>query len=170
MAPAHPVAALYADHHPWLHAWLHRKLGCSHRAADFAHDTFLRLLAQGRQAVPVASLRAPRAYLTTIAHGLVVNHWRRLEIERAWLDTLANRPAALAPSPEERALLLETLCELDALLDRLNPRARQAFLLAQLDGLSYGQIARQLGVSDRMVKKYMAQAMLHCLRSGLMPS
>jgi RNA polymerase sigma-70 factor (ECF subfamily) len=42
-------------------------------------------------------------------------------------------------------------------------RARQAFLLAQLDGLTYAQIAGQLDVSERMVKKYMAQAMLQCM-------
>lgn len=49
------------------------------------------------------------------------------------------------------------------MLDTLSPRARQAFLLAQLDGLTYAQIAGQLDVSERMVKKYMAQAMLQCM-------
>jgi RNA polymerase sigma-70 factor (ECF subfamily) len=78
-------------------------------------------------------------------------------------------PEASAPSPETRAVLFEALCELDALLDRLSPRARSAFLLAQLDGLTYREIAARLGVSERMVKKYMAQAMLHCLMSGLQP-
>lgn len=170
MSAAHPVAELYADHHRWLHAWLRNKLGCTHKAADFAHDTFLRLLAQPRQPSPAEALREPRAYLVTIAHGLVVNHWRRQEIERAYLETLASQPQAVAPSPETRALLLEALCELDALLDRLNPKARSAFLMAQLDGLSYHDIACRLGVSERMVKKYMAQAMLHCLQSGWMPS
>lgn len=157
------IVELYADHHGWLQGWLRRKLGCSHQAADLAQDTFLRVLSR----IDRPALREPRAYLTTIAHGLLVNHWRRLEVERAWLDTLALQPAALAPSAEARALLLEALCELDALLDRLNPKARSAFLLAQLDGLGYGEIATRLGVSERMVKKYMAQAMLHCLQSGI---
>ena len=97
-------------------------------------------------------------------------HGRRLEIERAYLETLASQPDASIPSPEQRAIVLETLCELDALLDRLNPRAREAFLLARLDGLTYLEIGRRLGVSDRMVMKYMAQAMLHCLQAGLLPS
>ncbi|WP_049019952.1 sigma factor, partial [Burkholderia cenocepacia] len=39
------IDALYADHHAWLRGWLSRKLGCAHRAADLAHDTFVRLLA-----------------------------------------------------------------------------------------------------------------------------
>ncbi|MGL9735318.1 MAG: sigma factor-like helix-turn-helix DNA-binding protein [Symbiopectobacterium sp.] len=32
-----------------------------------------------------------------------------------------------------------------------------------IDGLTYQQVADRLGVSDRMVKKYMAQAMFACL-------
>ena len=154
------LSALYRDHHGWLQGWLRGKLGNTFDAADLTHDTFERLLSR----LDRPAVREPRAYLTTIAHGLVVNHWRRLEIERAWLDTLAAVPEQLAQSPEERALLLETLCEIDAMLDRLNPKARSAFLMAQLDGLTYGKIALRIGVSERMVKKYMAQAMLHCLQ------
>lgn len=141
------VEVLYADDHGWLQGWLRRKLGNSFDAADLTHDTFLRLLGK-REA---AGLREPRAYLRTIAHGLVVNHWRRQEIERAWLETLATAPEASFPSPETRASLLEALCELDALLDRLNPKARSAFLLAQLDGLTYGEIAVRLQVEPPRV-------------------
>lgn len=150
---------LYSTHHGWLYSWLWRKLGSREDAAELAHDAFVRLLS----AKPAEPLTEPRAYLTTVAHGLVVNHWRKLTLERAYLAALAARPEMLAPSPEERALVIETLCQIDAMLERLPAKARQAFLLAQLDGLTYAQIAEQLGVSDRMIKKYMAQAMLQCM-------
>lgn len=153
------IATLYADHHRWLQSWLRGKLGCAHHAADLAHDTFLRILS----AHPVA-IDEPRAYLTTIARGLLVDHWRRRKLETAWLETLAALPPAAMPSPEARALALEALVKIDALLDALKPRVRAAFLLAQLDGLSYREIGARLGVGERMVKKYMAQAMVHCLR------
>lgn len=158
--PQQEVHALYSDHQGWLQGWLRGRLGNAFDAADLTHDTFERLL----QKLDRPLLRDPRAYLTTIAHGLVVNHWRRLEIERAYLDLLATMPEQMAQSPEERALLLEALCEIDAMLDTLNPKVRSAFLMAQLDGLTYGAIAEHIGVSERMVKKYMAQAMLHCLQ------
>ncbi|WJN57561.1 hypothetical protein OH686_02360 [Pseudomonas sp. SO81] len=58
---------------------------------------------------------------------------------------------------------MATLLQIDAMLRRLPGKVRDAFLMAQLDGLTYAQIAVKLGVSERMVKKYMAQAMLHCL-------
>ena len=69
----------------------------------------------------------------------------------------------LAISPEERQIILDTLLAIDALLNTLPFKVRRAFLLSRLDGLSYREIAAELGVSERMVKKYMAQAMLHCL-------
>ena len=153
------VDAIYRAHHGWLLGWFRRRLGGASCAADLAHDTFVRLMVS-RDA---EALDTPRAFLRTLAHGVVVNHWRRQDIERAWLESLAALPAPMAPSPEDRLMALEALCRIDAMLDRLNPKARTAFLLSQLDGLPYAAIAEQLAVSERMVKKYMAQAMLQCL-------
>ncbi|WP_295460328.1 sigma-70 family RNA polymerase sigma factor [uncultured Pseudomonas sp.] len=154
------IRTLYLDHHGWLRERLQRRLGCLGQAADLAQDTFVRLLAREGE---LERLREPRAFLATVAQGLLANHWRRQALERAYLEALAARPEEVQPSPEDQALILETLTELDALLDRLPARVRQAFLLAQLEGLTYAVIAQRLGVSERMVKKYMAQAMLHCL-------
>lgn len=158
------LGRLYGEHHGWLLSWLRYKLGSSHTsshlAADLAHDTFLRVLAS-RAAL---GLRQPRAYLSTIAHGLVVNHWRRQDVERAYLELLATVP--LAPSPEERLLVLEALQQADAMLARLSHKARRAFLMHQIDGSTFADIAVALGVSDRMVRKYVAQAMFACLSAA----
>ncbi|THF64735.1 sigma-70 family RNA polymerase sigma factor [Pseudothauera nasutitermitis] len=159
-ARAGTLADLYRQHHGWLLGWLRARLGCPHNAADLAHDTFVRLLGNRRQ---VEQLAEPRAYLTTIARGLVVDHWRRRDIEQAWLQAVAQLPEALAPSPETRVLVIEALLRIDAMLDGLRPKVREAFLLSQLDGLGYREIGERLGVSERMIKKYMAQAMLACM-------
>jgi RNA polymerase sigma factor (sigma-70 family) len=159
------VGLLYSDHHGWLHGWLRRKLGCTHQAADLAQDTFVRLLLK-RDALAPGEIREPRAYLTTVASGLLSNHHRRQKLEQAWIETLAVLPEPLAPSAETQAILLETLVEIDRLLDTLRPKVREAFLLSQLDGLTYRQVGERLGVGERMVKKYMAQAMLCCLQAG----
>lgn len=150
----------YADHHGWLNGWLRRQLGCSQRAADLAQDTFVRVLSKDDD---MATIREPRAYLHTIAKGLLINHWRRRQIEQAYLDALALQLEPVAPSPESQALIVETLLRIDAMLAQLPTRVRSAFLMSQLHGMTYAAIATELGVSERMVKKYMAQAMLHCL-------
>lgn len=173
------VHALYSHHHGWLQGWLRRKLGDAHHAADLAQDTFVRVLTatHGRAAnetgqeensatapLRLDTLREPRAYLTAVAHGLMVNHLRRRDLERAYLEALAHQSEPVVPSPETRALVIETLMEIDAMLDGLSAKARQAFLLSQLEGLTYADIAQRLGVSVSMVRKYMLQAVTHCLR------
>lgn len=56
-------------------------------------------------------------------------------------------PEELAPSLEQRLIILETLHEIDALLADLSELVRRAFLLSQVDGLTYPVIAEMLGVS-----------------------
>jgi len=151
---------LYVEHQGWLNGWLRRQLGCSQNAADLAQDTFVRLMGKDQD---LAVIREPRAYLHTIAKGLLINHWRRRQVEQAYLDALALQPEAVAPSPESQALIVETLLRIEAMLARLPSKVRAAFLMSQLHGMKYAAIGAELGVSERMVKKYMAQAMLHCL-------
>ncbi|VVE68975.1 RNA polymerase subunit sigma [Pandoraea anapnoica] len=158
------VEMLYSHHHSWLKGWLHRRLGSAEQAADIAHDTFVRLL--GSERVP-ASFDEPRAYLTTVAQNLVSNHWRRQKLERAYLEALAQVPRDVEWSPETRAIMLETLLELDRLLDGLPTIVRQAFLYSQLDGQTHAQIAATLGISIPTVKRYLAKALQRCYFADL---
>lgn len=154
------IAGIYSSHHGWLLRWLRGKLPCADQAADLAHDTFVRLLAAPHAMPP---LREPRAYLTTVAQRLLIDHYRRLSLERAWLEALAQQPELLVQSPEERLLILDTLQRIDAMLAGLPDVVRGAFLMAHIDGLGYADIAQQLGVSERSVKRYMAQAFEQCI-------
>ncbi|ARP81856.1 RNA polymerase subunit sigma [Bordetella genomosp. 8] len=154
------LRVLYEDNHDWLCLWLRRRLDCGDEAADLAHDTFLRLL---RKPEDMPGLREPRAYLTTIARGLLNDHWRRRSLERAWLEAVAALPAEATVSPEALLSMRQALHQLDALLAGLAPQARNVFVLSQLEGLSYARIAARLGISERTVKRYMAQGFELCL-------
>lgn len=160
------VHTLYVAHHGWLQSWLRRRLGHAGDAADLAQDTFVRILAAPaamREKEADWQLREPRAYLTVVAKRLLANLHRRRALEQSYLDALALMPEPLAPSPEQQAIILETLQDIDAMLDGLAPPVRAAFLLAQLEGLGYAEIATRLGLSERTVKRYMAQAMARCI-------
>lgn len=155
------VRDLYSAHHGWLQSWLRHKLGSSFDAADVAQDTFLRVLLK-RGAEVQEGIRAPRAFLATIAHGLVVEHWRRRALEQAWLEVLARLPEPQAPPPETQLMFLQTLISIDAMLDGLKPNVRNAFLWAQLDGMTCPQIAKELEVSLSTVERYIATALRRC--------
>ena len=166
-ADANTVDSLYRDHHSWLIKRLQRKLACSHQAADFAQDTFVRILSCNETNNRVAAIREPRSYLTTIANRVLIDHFRRAAIEKAYLEALALQPESLAISSEQQVLLLESLQELDNMLHGLGTKIRRAFLLSQLYGKPYADIAVELGVSESSVKKYMAKAIASCLQYAL---
>ncbi|WP_300727731.1 sigma-70 family RNA polymerase sigma factor [Pseudomonas sp.] len=154
------VSDLYIAHHGWIRQWLSKKLGNTSDAAELAHDVFVRLLVQPRT---FTNDSHARAYLSAMSRHVCVDFWRRKQVERAWAEVLSQRPEQHSPSEEHRALVLEALQQLQAMLDRLPGKVAQAFCLAQLEGLNYRQIGERLGVSERTVTKYMAQAMLQCL-------
>jgi RNA polymerase sigma-70 factor (ECF subfamily) len=153
-----PIDRLYQDHCTWLQGWLRSRLGNAWDAADLAHDTYLRLLRHETRPAAEDSKR----YLVQIANGLMIDLFRRRSIESAYLEALACLPEAEAPSEEARLLAVEALLELDRILHGLAPKARQAFLLCKVDGLSYREVAQTLGVSTSSVEKYIAAALLAC--------
>lgn len=158
------ISDLYCEHHGWLFGWLRRKLGCAQNAADLTQDTFARIL-NARETV--ATLREPRAFLSTTARRLIIDQARRKQIENAYLQELALTAEALEgfQSPEQILTTLEALEQIAFILEGMHDKVRQAFVLYYLDGLTQTEIARQLALSDRTVRKYLIQAMLHCSHS-----
>ena len=152
------VQRIYEQHHSWLHGWLNAKLYNACDAADVAHDTFVRILCASN----AAHIREPRDYLATIARGLLIDRYRRRAIELAYQQTLAERPESMVISEEEKALIIETLVAVDKALSELGGRTKRIFILSQLDGLTYQQIAVQLNVSLTTVKKHMVRAFTEC--------
>lgn len=156
---AFTLESLYGAHHGWLKSWLTRRLQSTFDADDIAQDTFLRVMGSET----LSTIRDPRSFLCTISKRVMVDLFRRNALEKAYLEMLALMPERLAPSPEERESQLETLQLIDAMLDGLSGKTREAFLLSQLEGLTYSDIAQKLGVSTSSVKKYVARAVEHCL-------
>ncbi|WP_309136477.1 sigma-70 family RNA polymerase sigma factor [Alcaligenes faecalis] len=149
---------LYCQHRGWLHDWLRRRLGCSHHAADLVHDAYVRVMSSGRIPGPEQA----RPHLKQIAKGLVIDRYRRQQIEQAYLDALAHMPEPTAISPEERALTLEVLLRICAALDGLPGRVQHVFLLSRYEGLTYSAIAQRQGIAVATVRKYMLQATQAC--------
>ncbi|NRN28165.1 ferric citrate uptake sigma factor FecI [Photorhabdus heterorhabditis] len=153
------IESFYGAHHGWLQNWLTRKLQSSFDADDVAQDTFLRVITNDS----LQTIRDPKSFLCTIAKRVMIDLFRRNALEKAYLELLAQQSEALMPSPEIRQCQLETLQQIDQMIDGLSSKTRQAFLLSQLENLTYSDIAARLNVSVSSVKKYMAKATEHCL-------
>lgn len=160
--------ALYCDHHGWLLAWLRRKLGCPHHAADVAQNTFLRVLAARDALNEVAQ---PRAWLTTTAKRLLIDEARRQQVEQAYLAALQLSFADQEgfPSPEQTLAAVQALMQLSAVLQAVSDKARHAFVRHYLDGETHAVVAGELAVSTKMVQKYLAQVLLRARALDLQP-
>jgi len=163
----HAIAQnLYIDHYHWLFSWLRRKLSCPEQAADLVQDTFVRII--GSRDL-LFGMQSPRAFLTATARNLMIDRVRRQQLEAAYLDYLAQMEDIYPSTSVSAEYLYEVLEALDLVaqaLSHLSSKAQQAFILHYLEGERQSDIAIRLGVSDRMVRKYLVQAMTLCCEVG----
>lgn len=151
--------SIYRAHGGWLLGWLTSHARCRTRASDLAQETFCRLMEQ-----PGLRLYAhPRRYLATVARRLLIDDTRRRASERCFLEAFAlHNGGGAQPGADRIAEAVQELAVLAELLGSLPTRVRRAFLMSRVDGLTYAEIALDLGVSSSMVKQYVARAFAHC--------
>jgi RNA polymerase sigma factor (sigma-70 family) len=151
--------AIYRDERPRLLRYFLYKLGNRADADDLANETMTRYLG----AAPTASITTPRAYLTRIATNLLRDRAERGSTKLAQLsvplDEGLNRAAGLDPHRE-----VESRQELErwkAILLQLPARTLEIFLLNRVEGISYREIAAELGLPLWMIQKHMLKAIRH---------
>lgn len=142
-----------------LSFFLHSKLNRD-EAADIIQEIYLRW-----RKLDLSGIKNPRAFLFTIALNLIRDKARRQMLVQAHANTVQqlvqdkaadNDPAQRYDDREQLKCLLQALTQLPE-------NVRHAFLLFRYDGLTHGEIARQLGISNKTVARYIQRASEHCL-------
>lgn len=154
----HAVQRMFQAHQPWLLERLSLRLNNRPDAEDLASETWAQVLVHPRP----HDIRQPRAFLTTVAKRLLFHFWRRRDLERAWLNALAQLPPAMEISEEDRLLLREALERIDEALEGMSLQARTMFVHSQLDGMTYREIAGRMGVSVMTVRRHVAEGIRRC--------
>ena len=151
------IESLFREHNETLLRFLRARLHSEADAREAAQEAYVRLL----QLDDPGQLSFLRAYLFRIAANVATDLLRRRTVQnRVQQDTLFFESDA--PATQERALQArEQLAAVEAALCELPPRCREAFLLSRREGWASGRIAAHLGVSDRMVRLYLARALEH---------
>jgi RNA polymerase sigma factor (sigma-70 family) len=153
------VARLFREHNQALVSFLALRLRSIHEAREVAQEAYVRLLELERRDVSGFL----RSYLFRIASNLAVDRVRKRVTETRFSQTeIFDLFADPTDEPERDLLAKEDLRRLSECLAELPEQARQAFLMFRLDGLSQEDIAARLGVTDRMVRKYITRALIHC--------
>jgi RNA polymerase sigma-70 factor (ECF subfamily) len=151
------VERLFAEHNRALIRFLRTRVRSEHEARDVAQEAYVRLL----QLDQVQTVSFLRAYLFRIALNIATDRIRAEAIRNhAHQDPIFDADV-VEPDPERKSLAREQLRLLDECLEELPPKARLAFLWHRVSEMKVDEIAARLGVSDRMVRKYQVQAVLH---------
>jgi RNA polymerase sigma-70 factor, ECF subfamily len=147
---------LFEQHGLAVQRYLRRLTGESELARDLAQDVYLRVV---RGAHRYDARERERAWLFRIARNVFLDHHK----------TRARRPriAAVEAEPSSPASQ-STRVALDAALGLLDELDRDAFLLGELGGLRYDEIATTLGLTVAGVRSRIYRARL-ALRAALPP-
>ncbi len=154
-----------------LIGWLTKKLNSAADAADIAQDVYIRVY----KFAAVEQIDNPQALLFKTAANLAINELKRRgrvlrrqvrTEDENMADTVEAVPCG-GPTPEEVAGHRQDVIAMMAAIRQLPEKARAAFVKNRFEDKTYADIARELGVSESTVEKYMMDA-LKRLRARLM--
>jgi len=137
----------FETYRPLLFAIAYRMLGSASDAEDIVQEAYLRY-----RATPADQIRAPKAYLSTIVTRLCFDELKSARAAREqyigpWLpEPLLTSAPSLTPlqTIEQRESISMAFL---VLLERLTPQERAVFLLREVFGYRYQEIAEIVGVS-----------------------
>jgi RNA polymerase sigma factor (sigma-70 family) len=157
------VERLFAVHRGALQAFFHRRVRHHADATDLAQEVYVRML----RIRDTGTIRNTEAYLYTVASNLIKEHAaleRRRGIAVDVEDATVQEQLTELATFDSQIDTAQQVKRLRQVLRQLPPKCHAAVVLHYVHGLSYQEIAQQLGISPRRVKKYLRQALGHCRR------
>jgi RNA polymerase sigma-70 factor, ECF subfamily len=142
-----PRTTVYQELRPLLFSIAYRMVGSASDAEDLVQEAFLRYHREQRGGTNIES---PKAWLTTVTTRLAINHLQSARVRReryvgTWLPeplvTDAEPGGAMQPDDTADSLSLAFL----VLLESLGPVERAVFLLREVFGYGYDEVAAVVG-------------------------
>ena len=156
--PDDEVAREFEELRPQLVGAAYRILGSVADAEDAVQETWLRWAAANREEV-----RDPRAYLLTAATRQALNRVRQQQNRREdYIGPWLPEPVATDRGPAESVELADSVSmAMLVVLESLSPLERAAFVLHDVFGLSFAEVATTLDRSEASVRQLANRARGH---------
>jgi RNA polymerase sigma-70 factor (TIGR02957 family) len=155
-------ASDYTRYRPLMFSIAYRMTGSVSDAEDIVQEAFLKATR-----AEVGSTDNPKAYLATITTRLAIDHLRSARVRResyvgTWLPEPLVGEADHAPGPAELAETSDSLSmAFLVLLESLSPPERAVFLLREVFGYGYPEIADVTGKTEAACRQIFARARRH---------
>ncbi|MGE5290593.1 MAG: RNA polymerase sigma-70 factor [Micromonosporaceae bacterium] len=159
-APARPGdrARIFEEHRSLLFGIAYRMLGSVADSEDVIQDAWLRWSAADRSQVA-----APRAYLVRIVTNTALNKLRSAKARReSYVGPWLPEPLVVAPDIAENVETAESVSmAVMVVLETLTPLERAVFVLREVFGYGYDELAASLGRSEASVRQLAHRAREH---------
>jgi RNA polymerase sigma-70 factor, ECF subfamily len=153
---------VYGEFRPLMFSIAYRMTGSVGDAEDIVQEAFLRLTRVLRDGTRIDS---PKAYLATATTRMAISHLRSARVRReAYVGAWLPEPlmADTDPGPAERAEMSDSLSmAFLVLLESLTPNERAVFLLHEVFGYDYKEIAEITGKSEANCRQILVRARHH---------
>lgn len=159
------LAEVARQQHAPLLRFLTQRTGSVEDAKEIAQDAYVKVLAVERQ-TSIASLAS---YLWRSALNLMTDYGRRRGVRERFAQVVRVEAEQVAPSAEVVVDARQRLELIERAVGELPPRCRDAFRLRVVQGRPFDEVGREMGISGRMAKIYVARtlAYLHaCLEES----
>ncbi|GAA3943321.1 RNA polymerase sigma-70 factor [Actinomadura viridis] len=155
---AEGIEAVFEGHRKLLFAVAYRMLGTSADAEDTVQDAWLRWSAADR-----SEIGDPRAFLVRITTNLALDRLRSARAQReTYVGPWLPEPMLTTPDVAEDAELSESVSmAMMVVLETLSPLERAVFLLKEVFGFPYGEIAEAVDRSETAVRQLGTRARKH---------
>lgn len=160
------LESMFREHYASMVTVVRRIVFAPDVAEELVQDVFFKLWTKRAQ---LSDIDTVRTYLVRAARNTALNRLRRMKLEHAHEEREAAKgEPQTTEATDDGASTGELTKAVNAAIDRLPPRCREVFLLSRDSGLTYGEIATELGISIKTVETQMGRA-LKTLRLLLAP-
>lgn len=155
-----PIEEIYEQNRSSLIKYLEIRLGSQAEAQDIAQAAFAKLW-EKREQLHRQNLTA---LLFVTARNLANDFLRRQRRQQCHVrDELAvSNVSSTVVSPDRIAAGRREIEIIRKLLNELPEKCRHAFIRYKFDALGYDEIAREMNVSESMIRKHVIRAVAHC--------
>jgi len=167
-ATSQTFSHFFTDTREELIRFLCRRISCLDTAEDLAQETYLRLLNYEQFNVS----ENPRSLAFAVASNLAIDHIRKQKVRSRYLAEQneiikeAEYVTSRNTNIQNQKIIDEELERVHKALLKLPEDSRSVVYLSTIKGLTYAQIAKCLGITERMVAKRMANTLKTLARTA----
>lgn len=148
-------AQIYMHYRLQVYRSIRKKIGDDAISEELMQDVFIKIWEKKTELNLEKSFSA---YLSCIANSRVVDYCRKAKRDKIVMDNLQLVATEIIDDQMESDFSKDESCFLQQAIDQLSPQRKKIFTLCKLDGKSYEEVSKLIGVSTSTISDHIVKA------------